>query len=446
MLNNHKKQVVKTHRLYSKILLILSISLALTSASYAIETHDHDEHDAHKIETTHDSHDDQHDSDMKDDHDKHGDEDDHDKHGDEDDHDKHAGKDEHGHDDEHEEAGFVKITREQQVMAGIKVITIRAQKNINQTISAPGEVVNDLYNTTLLTTQIDSKVLQRKVVLGQHVKEGDVIAVLYSLDIATAQNQLKVVLSEWQRVRKLGKQSVGAKRFINAKAEVEKNKSLLMAYGFNQQLIEQFVLGKNNFKSGEYPVIAPHDGVILEDNFQSGQFLSAGSTIALLVDEDNVWVEALLAPEIGQRIPVGTKAKVIIGHKTFFASVIHDSHAIDETTRTRKIRLSIKNTGHLLHAGHFARVFLELPLSLKGKNGKVILLPETALMRSSDGDWTVFIEQEPGVFKQEEVDLENTINGMHRIKGVKPGQRVAIKGAFFLASEIAKGGFDPHNH
>ncbi len=430
MLNNNKKQVIKTHRLYSKKLLVLGISLALTSASYGIETHDHDEHDSHKMEVSHDSHDDHHESDNKDEHDKLGDEDEHDDHG--------GG--------EHKEAGFVKMSHEQQAMAGIKVITIKAQKNINQIISAPGEVVNDLYNTTLLTTQIDSKVLKRKVVLGQHVIEGDVIAVLYSLDIATAQNQLKVALSEWQRVRKLGKQSVGAKRFINAKAEVEKNKSLLMAYGFNQQLTEQFVLGKNTFKSGQYPVIAPHDGVILEDNFQSGQFLSAGSTIALLVDEDNVWVEALLAPEIGQRIPVGTKAKIIIGNKTFFASVIHDSHAIDETTRTRKIRLSIKNTGHLLHAGHFARVFLELPLTLKGKNDKIILLPETALMRSSDGDWTVFIEQQPGVFKQEEVELENTINGMHRIKGLKPGQRVAIKGAFFLASEIAKGGFDPHNH
>jgi len=461
MLNNHKKQVVKTHRLYSKKLLILSVSLALTSISYAIDTHDHDELESHKIKISLDNHDTHGD---KDEHDKHGDEDehgehdthgdeeeheDHDKHGDEeehDDHDKHGNKDEHGHGDEHEEASFVKMSPEQQAMAGIKVITIKAQKNLNQIISAPGEVVNDLYNTTLLTTQIDSKVLKRKVVLGQHVNKGDVIAILYSLNIATAQNQLKVALSEWQRVRKLGKQSVGAKRYINAKAEVEKNKSLLMAYGFNQQLTEQFILGKNNFKSGEYPVIAPHDGVILEDNFQSGQYLSAGSTIALLVDEDSVWVEALLAPEIGQRIPVGTKAKIIIGNKTFYAKVIHDSHAIDEITRTRKIRLSIKNKGHLLHAGHFARVFLELPLISKGKNDKVILLPETALMRSSDGDWTVFIEQEPGVFKQEEVDLENTINGMHRIKGLKPGQRVAIKGAFFLASEIAKGGFDPHNH
>jgi RND family efflux transporter MFP subunit len=437
----------------AKKLLVLSILLALSSLTLVLaETH---EHEIQAIQEQHDDHDEHHEQAKKDDHDKHDDhiesvhmDTDHDKHSGED-QDEHTDEhtDEHGHGEEdHEEAGFVKISPEQQSMAEITVETIKYQKDIKQIISAPGEVVNDLYNTTLLTTQVDSKVLKRKVVLGQHVNKGDVIAVLFSLDIATAQNQLKVALSEWQRVKKLGKQTVSAKRFISAKAEYEKNKSLLQAYGFNNDLIQQLILGKNDYKSGEYPVLAPHDGVILEDNFQSGQFLSAGSTIALLVDEENVWIEALLAPEIGQRIPVGTKARVVIGNKTFSAVVIHDSHKIDETTRTRKIRLIIKNKDHLLHAGLFAKVFFELPLSVSGESGKVILLPETALMRSLDGDWMVFIEQEPGVFKQEEVELENTINGMHRIKGLKSGQRVAVQGAFFLASELAKGGFDPHNH
>ena len=327
-------------------------------------------------------------------------------------------------------------------MAGIKVEKIVPQTQVHQTLSAPGEVVNNLYNTTLLTTQVDSKVINRQVVLGQHVKKGDVIAILYGLDIATAQNELKVASSEWQRVRKLGKKTVGEKRFISAKANYDKNKSVLLAYGFNEQLIQQQLLGgKSSYQSGQYPILAPHNGVILEDNFQTGQFLSTGSTVALIVNEDYVWIEALLPPELGQRIPVNTKANVVIDNKTFTAKVIHDSHAIDEVTRTRKIRLLLKNKDHLLHAGLFATVHIELPVS-----DKVILIPETALMRSSDGDWTVFIEQEPGVFKQEEVELDNTINGMHRIKGLKTGQRVATQGAFFLASEIAKGGFDPHNH
>jgi RND family efflux transporter MFP subunit len=248
-------------------------------------------------------------------------------------------------------------------------------------------------------------------------------------------------MAEWQRLKKLGKKTVGEKRYIIAKVAYEKDKSLLFAYGFNDDLIRQFLAGKSRYPLGQYPIIAPHNGVIMEDNFQTGEYLAKGSAIALLVDEKQVWVEALLSPEIGQDIPVGTKARVIINKKEFRAKVIHDSHAIDEITRTRKIRLSIDNTAHLLHSGLFARVFIELPLAENS-----ILLPETALMRSSDGDWTVFIEQQAGVFKQQEVELENTINGLHRIKGLKSGQRVAVEGAFFLASEIAKGGFDPHNH
>ncbi len=398
-----------------------------------------------------DEHDEHQDNDKHDEHDEHQDNDKHDDHDELKDNDKHAGHDEHNEGEQgHEEAGLVKINTRQQQMAGIKVVTIKYQQNINQIISAPGEVVNDLYNSTLLTTQVDSKVLKRQVVLGQHVKKGDLIAVLYSLDIANAQNQLKVALLEWQRVKNLGKQTVGAKRFINAKADFDKNKSLLQAYGFNRSLIKKFIQGKQNYQLGEYPVIAPHHGVILQDNFQSGQFLSTGSTIALIVDEDNVWIEALLSPEIGQQIPVGTKAKVEIGGKIFIAKVIHDSHAIDEVTRTRKIRLIIENKNHLLHAGLFAKVFIELPLNLDSElstaSTGIVLLPETALMRSSDGDWIVFIEQQTGIFKQQEVELKNTINGLHHIEGLKTGQRVAMQGAFFLASEMAKGGFDPHNH
>jgi len=367
--------------------------------------------------------------------------DDHKDHDDHQENEKHVSLDDDGHDHGHEEPALVKLSSIQQEMAGVKVEGVAAKENIKQIISAPGEVVNDLYHTTLLSTQIDSKVLSRKVVLGQHVKKGEVVAVLYSVDIATAQNQLKVSIAEWQRVKKLGKKTVGEKRYIEAKAGFEKDKSLLLAYGFNQRLLKQFLLGKNTYRSGQYPMIAPHDGVILEDNFQAGQYLVAGSSIALLVNEDQVWVDALLPPELGQSIPVGTLAKVEIGQQTFSAVVIHDSHAIDEVTRTRKIRLNINNTDHLLHAGLFANVHLQLPIVKP-----LILLPETALMRSADGDWTVFIEQQPGIFKQEEVELEKSINGLQSIKGLKSGERIAMEGAFFLASEMAKGGFDPHNH
>jgi hypothetical protein len=45
-----------------------------------------------------------------------------------------------------------------------------------------------------------------------------------------------------------------------------------------------------------------------------------------------------------------------------------------------------------------------------------------------------------------EVELGRALGPLREITGVKPGTRIVTEGAFFVASQIAKGGFDPHNH
>lgn len=76
----------------------------------------------------------------------------------------------------------------------------------------------------------------------------------------------------------------------------------------------------------------------------------------------------------------------------------------------------------------------------------IMAVPETALMRSADGDWTVFVEDHPGEFEAIEVKLGQPMGNYRQIIGIKPNTKVVTQGAFFIASEIAKGGFDPHNH
>ena len=71
---------------------------------------------------------------------------------------------------------------------------------------------------------------------------------------------------------------------------------------------------------------------------------------------------------------------------------------------------------------------------------------EEALIRSADGVWTVFVEDHPGEFKATEVELGRSLGIFREIFGLESCTRVVTQGAFFVASEIAKGGFDPHNH
>ena len=57
----------------------------------------------------------------------------------------------------------------------------------------------------------------------------------------------------------------------------------------------------------------------------------------------------------------------------------------------------------------------------------------------------VFNEDHPGEFKAVEIELAEP-SGFREIIGLDSGTRIVTKGAFFVMSEIAKGGFDPHNH
>ena len=58
-----------------------------------------------------------------------------------------------------------------------------------------------------------------------------------------------------------------------------------------------------------------------------------------------------------------------------------------------------------------------------------------------------FVEQdEAGEFKAVEVDVKHFSNGSAIIEGIKPDTRVVTQGAFFVQSELAKGGFEIHNH
>src|SRR5690606_27776379 len=108
---------------------------------------------------------------------------------------------------------------------------------------------------------------------------------------------------------------------------------------------------------------------------------------------------------------------------------------------TRIIRLSVDNKDDKLHSGMFVKIYFQF-----ATGHAVMAVPEQALIRGADGDWTVFVEDHPGEFKVVEVEPGRVLGDLREIMGIESGTRVVTQGAFFVASEIAKGGFDPHNH
>lgn len=352
----------------------------------------------------------------------------------------HGDKYEEGLENEHKgehtkETKGVTLSKQQQALVNIKVEALQT-RNLDYNIYAPGEIQANGYTSYLVSPRVDSVVMKRHKTLGDHVQKGDQLVTLFSESVAEAQATLKVNKAEWSRVKQLGRKAVGASRYIKTQNDYELGKARLVAFGLSKDAISD-----DSIPLGQYTLIANTDGAILSDEFQHGQRVQAGHPLMLLSDETQLWVVARIPASIQLDLPIGTLAQVKVGNYYYPAKVFQEAHTIDLTTRTRVIRLLIDNPNDKLHPGEFADIYF-----IMQTKQAVLSVPENALMRSSDGDWVVFVESENNQFESVEVELGRVLGENREIYGLESGTKVVITGAFFVASEIAKGGFDPHGH
>lgn len=361
----------------------------------------------------------------------------HDSHAEEN-HDEHQSEAETG--DDHEESGTsATLTPAQMSLANIQVELLKPIL-VDYQLYAPGEILFNGYTSYRVSPRVASVVLRRHVALGDHAKKGQPLVTLFSETLAKVQADYREAWSEWQRVQELGRRTVGEQRYISAKASLESTEATLLAYGLTEADLASLTSEKIN-ALGEYTLRAQIDGSVLADDFEQGQRIEAGAPLISLADEKELWVEAHLPADRTLSLPVGTMADVVAGDVRVKAKVAQEAHTIDHVTRTRTVRLLVNNSEHRLHPGQFAEVFFNF-----NTDKAVLAVPESALMRAPDGDWTVFKEDHPGEFVPVEVTLGRALGHLREITGIEPGSRIVTEGAFFVASQIAKGGFDPHNH
>lgn len=422
-------------------LLALAISqvLIFSPSAFAGDGHDHSPaetkteiHD-HQKEMGHQAHNEE----------GHEEESEHDEHDDGDEQHDHAktssANDTNSADEEEHGEGGVTLSAQQMKIAGIQSTVIEPYQ-VEFSRYAPAEVKANGYTSYLASPRVDSVVLKRHANLGEHVEKGQPLVTLFSETVADAQAQYLSNSAEWKRVSQLGRKAVGDKRFISAKADYQAASSRLLAYGLDAAAIKA-LNNNSNTLLGEYTLKAQINGAVLSDNFHQGQRISAGTELMELANETELWVEARLPANQNLTLDKGTEAIIKVGSESFVGTVAQEAHTIDEVTRTRVVRLLVNNSAHRLHPGMFADVYFQFE-----SERPVMAVNEGAILRGADGDWTVYVEDHPGEFLPVEVERGRSFGELREIVGIKAGSKVVTSGAFFVASQIAKGGFDPHNH
>ena len=350
----------------------------------------------------------------------------------------HGGHDNHGHDVETDHA---ELSEQQKSYAAIETIVVTKQ-HLPEVITAPGEVVVNSYRTTAVTPRVSAQVIKRHVRLGDHVKKGQPLITLSSVEMAEVQSALLEAEIELIRVKELGRKVVSEKRFIAAQIAYQKARSQVSAYGMTNKQIDKLLKGKDAAKAnGQFQLLSFQEGTVISDDFVIGQIVEPGDLLMQVTDESRLWIEARLPAGTTEAIKNNADARVTLGDLNIAGKVVQIHHLLDEATRTQAVYVEVDNSDHQLHPGQFVSISIN-----SIHIGEGIAVPTEAVLRNNKGEWRVFVETGPGRFEPQLVNFLSSRGDRVVIEGIEEGVHIVSRGAFFVQSEMAKSAFDTHNH
>ncbi|EKE76737.1 efflux RND transporter periplasmic adaptor subunit [Gallaecimonas xiamenensis] len=326
---------------------------------------------------------------------------------------------------------------QQQRLAGISVTTL-APGPLYQPLRLAAELHTPFDSQAIIAPRLDATVLSRQASLGDKVSPGQALVTLYSEGLAERQTALRLAWLDWQRAKGLKGTLSDSERDL-LRTRYQDARAAVLAAGVAEAQLAA-VESHQAFALGQYQLHSPLAGLVMSDEFVVGQRIIAGTALLTVADESRLWVQASLPADTRLSLAPGDSAWVEVAGERRAAKIEALAHQLQTDTRTRSLRLSLANADHQWHAGQFATVELAQPLGRQG-----LVLGEEALVRSPDGDWQVFVARD-GRFVPQEVQRGQAVLGGFVVEGLAPGSQVVSQGAFFLAAELAKAGFDPHGH
>ncbi len=398
-----------------RILIATLLALVLTPA-WAEEDHDHEHTDETAAEQAQQR-------------ERHGGED----HGNED----HGDEDHeegHGHEEgEGHEEGVIRMNEAERAEQGIEVG--RAERRpLEGTVLAPAEVVVDAYRSAKVSPRIPGQITARHARLGDKVKRGQRLVTLSSVEMARAQGDLLVADREWQRVRKLGKQVVSERRWVEAQVARQLALARVRAYGMTEVQIQALLRqGDVSRATGDFDLTAPLDGTVIRDDFVLGELAEPGRVMFEISDEDVLWVQAQLNPVDAARIPTGAHARIRVGEDRWIdGRVVQRHHRLQEATRTQILRIEVDNRDDHLHPGQFVEAVIETESSRP-----VVAVPKRAVVLMQ-GAYVVFVVEGDEI-RPQPVETGVSRGGWTEIRaGLHAGEPIVARGAYYLKALLLK--------
>jgi membrane fusion protein, heavy metal efflux system len=332
--------------------------------------------------------------------------------------------------------------------AGLGFVEVE-RRPVTTAITCNAEVAYDGNRFAQLSARATGMVHEIRVDLGSKVSKGDVLAVIDSLELASAkadylQAGASVAFQKNNLQRKTGLAETGGvpqrevqevdNKLVEARIAQARAAQRLHVFGLTDSEIQG--LQDSNDTGSLLPLTAPFDGEIVDRAAVVGETVEATKTLFGLADTRHMWA-MIDVSDLRAKVRVGQAVTLTVEGldvDSFPGEVTWISTRVDPKTRTLKLRAEFDNAGGLLKANMFGRASVVVR-----DHEPLVLVPKSAVQWDGCCN-VVFVKTGDTVFESHKVRLGQQHDDLFEvISGVETGQTVVAQGSFLLKTEILKG-------
>lgn len=315
------------------------------------------------------------------------------------------------------------------------VVTMR---QMSETVSVFGQVVAG--RESAVASRVAGIANDVPIRVGAKIKKGDVLARMDTerleidlsvaeANIAIAEAGIAVAEAQFERAEKALRRAENLRANSTiAEAQLDDRASdFAEAIGSRAEAMARITAARTarnlaNYNLTNATILAPFDGVVLQVATEVGQFVSAGSEVATLIDISAMEVEAnvparfvdALSPQNAVRAKTDTGGALDLTLRAILPTEF-------SATRTRPVLFDINGDADVAVG---QSVTLEVPVS---EPRDVLVVPKDALVQARGG-WSAFVNDAGKASPRTVVVGAALDNGFEVISGLVEGDEVVVRG------------------
>ena len=331
-----------------------------------------------------------------------------------------------------------------------------ALRNMSGYVEANGTLEVPPQNEAAITSVVGANVVSIKVIEGDKVNKGQVVAYLSHPNIIKMQTDYLNTFSNsnflkknYERQQKLYDAGVGSGANFQ-KAEAEYDASKAMVNGLEAQL-RLLNINTTSVRNGtiaqSISLRSPIDGFVQKVEVKTGQYVEPQTELFEIVNTHHVHADLMVFEKDVYKVKKGQKVTFTIQSipdSELIAEIYSVSKTFEDNPKAVHVHAEIENKKGNLIPGMYIQGKIQV------ENTKTKALPESAIIKDGDRYYAFSVEKENDdwSFKPIEVILgakdDNWI-AVQFSEDIEPNTKFAYNNAYYLIAEMKKGEAE-HEH